>query len=705
MNPHFPSSFLPRLLIIICATGFFLAGHLVAADRQLFGPGAKPDLTKIEMRDAKVSAAAGGGFLFHLDLGHDQKWPGITLPAPKGVWDLSTYREIALTVKNVGTNEVKVVCRVDNEGADGTKDCVNGSLTLAPGKTGTLLVKLNRAGDDLGGKLFAMRGLPVGNGKGKGGIDPASITALVIFTGATDVDHEIEVGDIRATGVYVPPTARVTDASPYFPFVDTFGQYKHKKWPGKITSLADLTTRRDTEAKELAKNPGPAGWDKYGGWDKGPKLEGTGFFRTEKYNGKWWLVDPVGHLFFSQGIDSVRSGSATPIEERATWFDDFPGENPDFKQFLSTGHAIHEYYEGRSMVCFSFSEANIFRKYGPEWRTAYPGIVQKRLRSWGLNTIGNWSDETTRLMNLTPYVDTIGSSGAKLIEGSSGYWSKFPDVFDPAFEKSLLATMAQKAGRSAGDPWCIGYFSDNEMSWGDETSLAVGALKSPPEQAAKKEFVGDLKAKYEDIAKLNAQWGTGYESWDALLSGHDEPDKQKAHDDLAAFYKKIAETYFRTVREVIKAGAPNQLYLGCRFAGVNDIAAVAAAKYCDVVSYNLYRRSIADFQFPGGDKPLLVGEFHFGALDRGMFHPGLVPVSSQKERAQAYEEYMMGAIRHPLFVGAHWFEWMDEPLTGRALDGENYQIGFVDGVDTPYPEMIAASRAVAAKIYRSGTVK
>ncbi len=25
----------------------------------------------------------------------------------------------------------------------------------------------------------------------------------------------------------------------------------------------------------------------------------------------------------------------------------------------------------------------------------------------------------------------------------------------------------------------------------------------------------------------------------------------------------------------------------------------------------------------GADKPVIIGEFHFGALDRGMFHPGL----------------------------------------------------------------------------------
>ena len=37
-------------------------------------------------------------------------------------------------------------------------------------------------------------------------------------------------------------------------------------------------------------------------------------------------------------------------------------------------------------------------------------------------------------------------------------------------------------------------------------------------------------------------------------------------------------------------------------------------------------------------------------------------------------------------------------LTGR-WDGEGYQIGFVDVADTPYPEMIKASREVGENMY------
>lgn len=133
---------------------------------------------------------------------------------------------------------------------------------------------------------------------------------------------------------------------------------------------------------------------------------------------------------------------------------------------------------------------------------------------------------------------------------------------------------------------------------------------------------------------------------------------------------------------------------------MNDLAVRAAAKYCDVLSYNLYRRDIADFDYPGEEKPFLVGEFHFGALDRGMFHTGLVPVENQAARAQTYRDYVLGALRHPRCVGTHWFQWQDEPTTGRVYDEENYQIGFIDVADTPYAETISASREVGGQLYR-----
>jgi hypothetical protein len=83
-----------------------------------------------------------------------------------------------------------------------------------------------------------------------------------------------------------------------------------------------------------------------------------------------------------------------------------------------------------------------------------------------------------------------------------------------------------------------------------------------------------------------------------------------------------------------------------------------------------------------------------------LFHPGLVSVADQDARGRAYRDYVRGALQHPQFVGTHWFQYQDEPATGRVYDEENYQIGFIDVADTPYPEIVGAARAIAETMYR-----
>jgi hypothetical protein len=83
-----------------------------------------------------------------------------------------------------------------------------------------------------------------------------------------------------------------------------------------------------------------------------------------------------------------------------------------------------------------------------------------------------------------------------------------------------------------------------------------------------------------------------------------------------------------------------------------------------------------------------------------MFSAGLCQTGiTQDERALAYTRFIQGALVHPNFVGAHWFQYRDQPITGRG-DGEAYQIGFVDVADTPYTEMCKAARLVGENMYR-----
>ena len=60
--------------------------------------------------------------------------------------------------------------------------------------------------------------------------------------------------------------------------------------------------------------------DPYGGWAGGPQLAASGFFRSEKVDGKWWSVDPKGHLFWSPGVCRVYPGLPTIFGEiPAVW--------------------------------------------------------------------------------------------------------------------------------------------------------------------------------------------------------------------------------------------------------------------------------------------------------------------------------------------------------------------------------------------------
>ncbi len=676
-----------------------------AADtRSLFDFEDAAQMEYVRTADARATRVRSGrGYALRVETGQDQRWPGVTLVAQGQFWDVSAFAYVTVEARNLEDASVTLEGRVDNAGADGTWHCVTGSVTLGPREQGTLRVALRRFGEDrLDGKLFGMRGYPVRVG-GERTIDPGRVTQVLVFLHEPKRKHTFELREVRVTGQYVAPTARTSDADPYWPLVDTFGQYRHRDWPGKVRSVDELRARARAEVQELSARPGPEGWNRWGGYEAGPALKATGFFRTEKHAGRWWLVDPAGRLFWSHGVDCVRMQEFTTVTGREGWFEEFPGERAGFEGFLVPGmRVIKGHYAGQTPSGFSFAGANLLRKHGPEWREEARGLAHRRLRSWGLNTIGNWSEDGLRRMGRTAYVDTITSGAARRIEGSEGYWGKFPDPFDASFRESLQGAMKGKRGREAGDPWCLGFFSDNEIAWGDETSLAEAALRSPADQPAKRVLVDRLRARHGTVEALNAAWGTAHRDWGALLESRGVPFKERARADWEAFYDEVAEAYFRTAREAIKEVAPQQLYLGCRFAWVNARAAAAAARHCDVVTYNLYRRSVADFRFNGGaDVPLMIGEFHFGALDRGMFHPGLVPTTSQAERARAYEEYVLGALRHPQVVGCHWFQFQDQPTTGRSFDEENYQIGLVDIADTPYAETIAAVRAVGYPLYRT----
>lgn len=636
---------------------------------------------------AEPSQKDGGGLRV---LFSTAEWPNVTFNAPGGFWDWKDYSGIAVTLHNPGTHPVETALRVDNAGADGWNHCNNARTTVLPGSEAVLRMRFKDGSPE---KLWGMRGLPVAAPLGEGDVlDLAKISAFQVFLPRP---QEERVLCVKKVALF---TGDSDEASVKMPFINKYGQYMHQDWAGKIKSDGDFTARREREAAEMAEAPALSGRDRFGGWAEGPKLEATGWFRTEKVDGKWWLVTPEGTLFFSMGVDCVGTWEQTFVEKREEWFEELPAEGTPEAAFYGHAKNAHSMAEpiGGEGRTFSFYRANLYRKHGEQWADEWRRSVYTRLRHWGFNTIGNWSQEDVMLGGDIPYTCSTGLWDVPKIAGAKGYWAKMMDVYAPEFSVAAERAAAAVTEKHKNNPLCIGYFIDNELAW---EGVKEGVLASPAGQPAKTALVDMLKKKHVSLEALNNAWSASFASWENIAKPSVRTTAFEA--DMSEYLREFSLRYFMEIRNALRRHAPNHLYLGCRFSGAPDESVKACAEAADLVSFNLYYPGIPADKFAGlFDKPAIIGEFHFGALDRGMFHTGLVAARDQQDRADAYCRYVESVARHPLFVGCHWFQFVDEPTTGRWYDGENYNIGFLDITDTPYPEMVRGAQRIHRLVYQ-----
>ena len=599
-------------------------------------------------------------------------------PAGQKFWDLSSGNILSIDLENLSPDKQLRLTLTLSSGdwRQKTERKIDSGIALNPGEKRALRITVPHLPADP-----APAGVPHPKSVDSKQLNPIELTMSWPFEGARPGFVDCRVSNLRLDGEPVRENLN------RFPFIDAYGQYMHADWPAKIRSEEDLKANRVKEEAELATSKRPAEWNRFGGWANGPQLEATGHFRTAKHEGKWWLVDPEGRLFFSQGIDVLRSQTdATKATDHHKWFD-FPVTSEEIP----------------------FNDLNLRRKYGSEdYHAAFYATLSKRLDHWGINTIGNWGHRDLIGLGKTPYTLQLADYNPRLPRISASK-HKFYDVFHPAYisaMKNLVKDARDPAiAKSLTDPMCIGYFIDNELDYGNRgrQTLVDDVLRSPATQPSKIEFANDLKAKHGTIEKLNATWETTHASWEALLASTDVPKSKGYKADSDAFFLKTVDQYFRLCHEAVKTAAPHRLYLGSRFISTDAIRPVlyeANRKYCDVLTVNIYAPGAANFGVDGfPDMPVLIGEFHLGVRDRGLFSGSSVPVGiDQKDRAIAYTRFLQGALTHPNIVGAHWFQFRDQPLTGR-WDGEGYPIGFVDVADTPYPELTAASRGIGETMY------
>ncbi|HUU99407.1 MAG TPA: hypothetical protein VMW32_00455, partial [Bacteroidales bacterium] len=315
---------------------------------------------------------------------------------------------------------------------------------------------------------------------------------------------------------------------------------------------------------------------------------------------------------------------------------------------------------------------NLYRRFGSDYYQKWMDFTVRRMDDWGLNTIANWSDATLGRSKVKPYVATLGGWGFE------ARTMGMPDVYAPDYAATVDESAARQCVPLKDDPWLLGYFVGNEPPWpGREMELVKVILEGDetPMKAALQKYLAD----------------------------GDTPERRKA------FVYNTYTRFITIVNAAIKKHDPNHLNLGLRFGGnpPDDLVKASVAIGFDVFSLNIYGYSAYPERLKKIDDltglPIIIGEFHFGTPERGL-SPGLRQTISQEERGVAYRYYVENAVAHPSLIGTHWFQWWDQPSTGRG-DGENYNIGMVDVTDRPYKELVDAARETHKRLFEIHTGK
>ena len=380
------------------------------------------------------------------------------------------------------------------------------------------------------------------------------------------------------------------------PMLDSFGQWAYADWPRKIKSQEQLTRELAAEERSFG-STADFGYGRYNGY-AGTRAKATGFFRVELIDGRWWFVDPEGHLFLSTGINGTPGGGA--------------------------GFGVNDTGTERT---------------------------NRRLDSWGMTTGGMKRPGTVMLRW------PLGTTYLGL-----------PDVYSQKFSDDIDAAANTQCTPRRNDPLLIGYFVGNEPPWNNRERELCGLILSGPDTAT--------RARLKDH-----------------LSEGDTPARRRE------FVLNAFARYLEIVCGSVRKYDPNHLLLGIRFGGKMSDEAMMLARAFDVCSINVYEYEPTKQIIRAGrltGRPVLIGEYHIGVPADGLA-AGLVQAKNQHERGVAYRYFLEQAASLEWFLGAYWFAWRDEPVLGR-MDGENYNIGFVDVTDRPYTELIEAARTTHKRL-------
>ena len=394
-----------------------------------------------------------------------------------------------------------------------------------------------------------------------------------------------------------------------------------------------------------------------------------GFWRiVQTAEGVWWFQSPTGKLEFLNAVTTVQpyqlARERGAAEFVSTDFNARAGETGDLDTWAQ-----------KTLV---------------------------RVRDAGFKSLGAWCNPIfhkydvpiTRDLNLTTWM--LGA-------GMRFYDPKWPELLEKAVK---LQVEPLRDNRNL-----VGYYTDNELDWGDHAvGPAVHFDNLPPDDPNRKQVLAVVRTVWPKLADFNADWKTSLSKWDELDTWKALPRGSDAYARLfSAWLSHLARDYYKLTTALVRKYDDNHLILGVRFKAYapNELAA-AARDYTDAQSINVYP---GDAKLDAGTfgqlhelsgQPIIISEYAFHSLDgrsgnRNTFGFS-AQVLDQQARADAYRLFTTRLARVPYIIGADWFQWMDEPPSGRTADGEDVNFGIVDIDDRPYELLVEAIRKTTPQL-------
>ncbi len=407
-------------------------------------------------------------------------------------------------------------------------------------------------------------------------------------------------------------------------------------------------SRPTTVLADLPEIPRDSFLDQFGGLTT-RTAAATGFFRVERVDGRWWLVDPAGGLFLSRGVNSITTVRTAGGREA------------------------------------------LERRFGTE--TTWAEETTRLVRTAGFNTAGAWSmhdllggaSEPLSQPRLWGFMAAYGKQrgGTFMQSGHVGYPGDCPFIFDPEFP-AFCTEHARRVAAVRDDPLVLGHFSDNEMPWS--------------------------RAMLDNYLRLPAD-DPGHAAAKAWLASRGRPPDAITDDDRAGFLEYALDRYLSIVSGAIRAADPNHLFLGVRLhEPVFDLPEVfrAAGRHCDVLAVNYYRAWTPDtvqMAMWAGEsgRPFMITEFYAKGEDSGLGNTSGAGwlVKTQGDRGRFYQNFVVGLLRSRHCVGWHWHRYADNDPADTSVDPSNRDSnkGIVSARYEPWVPLLAGMTALNERVY------